>query len=137
MEKLELKKDADGRVSPVDYNLAKSFRCAAAGIAHTVRGRNFKIEIGFGFAAVALGFAFSVSPAEWLAIIVCIGLVLSLEVLNDAIEAAVDLIVQEYHPLAKVAKDAGAGATLIASLASFAVGVIIFLPRILVLLGLM
>ena len=50
--------------------------------------------------------------------------------INTVTELAVDLLTQRYHPMAKLAKDAGAGAVLIAALASVAVGVAIFGPRL-------
>ena len=60
----------------------------------------------------------------------CIGMVLATELINTVTELAVDLLTQRYHPMAKLAKDAGAGAVLITALASVAVGVAIFGPRL-------
>lgn len=57
-----------------------------------------------------------------------IALVLSLELMNTALEAAVDLVTQEKHPLAKVAKDAGAGAVLVAAIISVIIGLVILGP---------
>ena len=59
-----------------------------------------------------------------------IGAVLSLELVNTAIEAVVDLVTEEYHPLAKVAKDTAAAAIFVIAVVAAIVGVIIFLPKI-------
>ena len=59
-----------------------------------------------------------------------ITLVIGLELLNTAIEALVDLASPAFHPLAKIAKDAAAGAILLVVLGSVAAGLIIFLPRL-------
>ena len=111
--------------------LAESFSCALAGIAAAAKGRNFWIQLFFALLAVSLGLGFEVSLPEWLAIIVCIGLVLGGECANTALEALVDLASPQVHPLAKRAKDAAAGCVLLFSLASLCVGIVIFAPRIL------
>lgn len=116
------------------FTLFDAFRCAFEGIARTSRERNFRIELCFAIAAIVLGVAFSISFVEWLIVILFIGLVLSFEVLNSALEAIVDLVSPEYHPLAKVAKDCAAGAVLILAIAAFCVGVALYLPPIVELL---
>lgn len=107
----------------------ESFAHAAAGVAETARGRNFRVQAGFGVAAIVLGFALGITPAEWLAIVVCIGLVLGGECLNTALEAVVDIASPQLHPLAKRAKDAAAGSVLLFSVAALFVAAIVFLPR--------
>ena len=86
-----------------------------------------------GVAAVVAGVLLRISRGEWMAVAVCIGLVLGGECANTALELAVDLVSPARHPLAKRAKDA-AGAVLLFSLAAAIVGAIIFLPRLLDLL---
>ena len=112
----------------------ESFRHALEGVAATARGRNFRVQLAAGVAAVALGACFRISAGEWIAVALCIGLVLGGECANTALEAAVDLASPGRHPLAKRAKDAAAGAVLLFSLAAAVVGLIIFLPRLLALL---
>lgn len=108
----------------------KSFGYALSGVAQAFReGRNFKVQLCFAVAAVVLGIAFRIEPAEWASIAVCIGAVLGGECLNTAIEAVVDLASPDYHDLAKRAKDCAAGGVLVMSLASVAVAAFIFLPR--------
>lgn len=70
--------------------------------------------------------------AAILAVMIC--LVLVLELLNTALEAVVDLTVeQNYHELAKIAKDCAAGAVMLSAIASILVGVILLLPKMLLL----
>lgn len=109
--------------------LLESFRHAMDGIGATAKGRNFRIQLAAGVAAVAAGLMLRISPGEWIAVVLCIGLVLGGECANTALEAAVDLASPLPHPLAKRAKDAVAGAVLFFSLAAAIVGAIVFLPR--------
>lgn len=109
----------------------KSFVYAFAGIASAVCGeRNMRIHLVAAFAAVSLGTWLGLSACEWVAVVICCALVMSLECLNTAIEAAVDLASPEIHPLAKKAKDCAAGAVLIAAIGSAIVGCIIFVPKL-------
>lgn len=109
----------------------KSFVYAAEGIAHGFRTqRNMRVELGIALIVIAAGIFFRITAVEWAVIFVCIGLVLATELINTVTELAVDLLTQRYHPMAKLAKDAGAGAVLITALASVAVGVAIFGPRL-------
>lgn len=117
------------------FPLACAFRCAAAGIAYAFRSqRNLKIQVVLGLAAVAAGFALGISRVDWLAIVLCIIVVSVAEVVNTAIESAVDLASPEWHELARAAKDAAAGAVLLDSAGSVIVGLIVFAPYVLDLL---
>lgn len=71
----------------------------------------------------------SISPYEWLFIVIAIGSVLTLEVINSAIERVVDLVSKDYALLAKQAKDAAAGAVFISAVVAIIIGLIIFLPK--------
>lgn len=109
----------------------RSFIHAGHGIAHGFRTqRNMRVEAVIAILVIAAGIAFGITPVEWAVIFACIGLVLSAELINTVTELAVDLLIQRYHPMAKLAKDAGAGAVLVAALSSVAVGVAIFGPRL-------
>lgn len=119
------------------FSLASAFRCALQGILDTSHERNFHIELCFMVLCIILGFAFGISVTEWLVVVVCFGMVLGGECINSSIEAVVDLASPEFHELARKAKDAAAGGVLLFSVASFVVGVIIFVPRILGMLNLM
>ena len=82
---------------------------------------------------VTLGFVFHITLYEWLIIAICLTAVLAFELVNTAIEATVDLITLEIHPLAKIAKDCGSAATGVCSIMSATIIVIIFLPYIIAL----
>lgn len=81
-----------------------------------------------------LGFYFKISASEWCSVIFAFALVLSAEALNTAVEFVVDLVSPQYNPLAGKAKDVAAAAVLITAMGAVAVGIIIFLPKILILL---
>lgn len=123
---------------PQNFSLAKAFSCAAAGIAYAFRTqRNLKVQAAFAAAAVALGIAFRISPPEWCAIVLCIMAVFSLEIVNTAVESAVDLASPEWHELAGRAKDCAAGAVYVSALGSLVIAGIIFIPRMLALAGIL
>ena len=73
---------------------------------------------------------FGVSGIEWLISLMAIGMVLAAELINTAIEAVVDLVTLEIHPLAKIAKDCGSAATFVLSMMAGAIGFVIYLPYI-------
>ena len=112
--------------------VASSFRYAFAGLRYLLwTQRNAKIHTAIGLAAVALGFVLGIDRNEWLTLTLMITIVLAAEGINTAIEAAVDLASPTYHPLAKIAKDVGAGTVLITAVASVIVGLLLFLPHLL------
>lgn len=117
--------------------LVKSFGYAAQGIKAAASERNFKIDCAAAVVAVLLCIALRVAPWGFVAVIVCIGVQLSLEALNTAIEAVVDLASPELHPLAKRAKDCAAGAALITACMSVVVGAAVYVPAALGLFGIM
>ena len=94
------------------------------------RDRNGKIQTVIGITAIILGCAVSLSSVQWLLVLFCIGLVISLEMINSAIEKYCDLVTTDFHPGIKVIKDVAAGAVLIASLMSLVIGLIIFIPAL-------
>ena len=94
------------------------------------RDRNGKIQMVFGITAIALGFTVSLSSFQWLLVLFCIGLVISLEMINSAIERYCDLVTTDFHPGIKVIKDVAAGAVLMASITSLIIGLIIFIPAL-------
>ncbi|SEJ72989.1 diacylglycerol kinase (ATP) [Deinococcus reticulitermitis] len=99
----------------------RSVGFAWAGVAHTYRSQpNFRIEVWAAVTALGLTVLLRAPLAP---IALCCALVLSLELVNTALEAAVDLASLERHPLARAAKDAAAGAVLVASGGALLVGV--------------
>lgn len=119
------------------FSLGDAFRCAGQGVVDTSHERNFCIELGFMVVCIALGLFFGLAPLEWAVVFVCFGLVLGGECFNSAVEAVVDLASPERCELARKAKDAAAGGVLLFSFASLAVGIVLFVPRILGLAGLL
>lgn len=79
---------------------------------------------------ILFGLALNISFTEWAIILIALGVTLGMELVNTAIEAAVDLVTLEIHPLAKIAKDCGSAATFIMSMISVVIGLIIFAPKI-------
>jgi diacylglycerol kinase len=77
----------------------------------------------------AAGLFFKISATEWVVILLCFALVLSLEAMNSALEYLVDLASPEYHPLAGKAKDMAAAAVLIAAIISIIIAGVIFVPK--------
>ena len=114
--------------------LVRSFGYAFRGIGVMIRTQaNARIHAVATMLAVAAGFWFGISRGEWCAVITAIGLVWTAEGLNTALEAVVDLASPEQHPLAGRAKDVAASAVLCAAIAALAIGVLIFGPRLWVL----
>jgi diacylglycerol kinase (ATP) len=113
-------------------SLISSFRYAFAGVRYLLwTQRNAKIQSAIGLAAIGLGVVLGIDRYEWLALLVTITVVIAAEGVNTALEAVVDLTSPEYHTLAKIAKDVGAGTVLITAIASVIIGLVLFLPHLL------
>ncbi|WP_017296735.1 diacylglycerol kinase family protein [Nodosilinea nodulosa] len=114
----------------VATNLLVSFRYAWQGVAYAFRTqRNFRIHVVVGSVAVGLAIALRLAPVELSVIILTCGVVLTLELINTALESVVDLTVQQtYHELAKIAKDCAAAAVLISALISLSIAACLLLP---------
>lgn len=111
--------------------LFKSFGFALQGIASALQSEmNLRIHLLVSFGVVVFGIALDISLYEWMLCLLCMMVVIALELFNTAIERVVDLLSPEKQPLARVAKDAAAGAVFWAALLSFVIGVLIFLPKI-------
>jgi len=78
---------------------------------------------------VFFGFWFKLSIAEWVSVILCMALVVSLEAVNSSIEYTVNLASPKYHKLAKKAKDVAAASVLLASIFSVIIAGLIFIPK--------
>lgn len=109
--------------------ITRSFGYAFEGI-HTgiLKERNMKIHCLAVILVTAAGTFLGLSAVEWCICLLLFALVISLELVNTAVEAVVDLVTEERKPLAKIAKDTAAGAVLFASLAAVIIGCIIFIP---------
>lgn len=106
-----------------------SFRYALDGIIAALKEEpNLKFHFLIGVLVIVLSFILNISKYDWIIIIILIGLVISVELTNTAIEAVVDHFTNDNHPGAKLAKDISAGAVLVSALTATVVGTIIFLP---------
>lgn len=107
----------------------RSLRYAITGLAEAVRSqRNAKIQLAIGILAAIAGVVVGLDALRWAILILTMGLVLASEIMNTAVEAAVDLTTTEIHPLARQAKDAAAGAVLCTAVTAILVGVCLFGP---------
>ena len=116
-------------------NLVKSFGYAASGVVQAGSERNFKVDVVAAIVVFAACALLQVPAWGWAVVAMCVGVQLAMETVNTAIEAIVDLASPDIHPLAKRAKDCAAGAALITACASVVVGLIVFVPALLTLLG--
>ena len=118
-----------------------SFRYAFQGWGYVLRTqRNAWIHSAIATAVFFVGWWLNLPARDWAVIILTAAFVFSAEFINTAIEAVVDLATAEHHPLAKVGKDVGAAAVLVAAMAAVLVGLLILGPplwqRIVLLFGL-
>lgn len=115
-----------------------SFVYAWQGMLYGLEETNMKFHLVIGLIVVILGLLFSISPVEWIIIILCIALVISVELINTAIEDVCDAITaihtDSYKKMGRP-KDIGAGAVLIISLAASIIGIIVFTPYIMIAIG--
>ncbi len=95
---------------------------------------NFRIHVVATIIVIAAGLFFQLSITEWLTIIIAIGLVLLTELLNTTIENIADFISPERHEKIKTIKDIAAAAVLISAIVALVVGLLIFIPKILLIL---
>ena len=115
--------------------ITDSFGYAFEGIRTGIRNeRNMKIHCVAIILVTLAGTLFQITATQWCICLLLFALVASLELVNTAIEAVVDLVTEEKKPLAKIAKDTAAGAVLFAAIISVIIGCIIFLPYVLELL---
>ena len=106
--------------------LLRSLKHAVEGVWYVVRSqRNARIHLAVVAGVLALGGWMGLSRIEWAILALVVGIVLAAEWFNTATEATVDLVTAEYHPLAKVAKDAAAAGVLLVALIAVVVGVLI------------
>jgi len=108
-----------------------SFTYPIKGLKYAYRNeQNLAVDVGISLLVLIAGVIFKLEKSEWLVVIFTIGAVISLELVNTAIEAVVDLVTEEYHPLAKVAKDTSAAAVFVIAVIAAIVGIVIFLPKV-------
>jgi len=112
-------------------NFWESLGFAVDGILYSFRTqRNIRIHSFFALGIIVASGFFHVSSLELIVLIMTILMVISLEIVNTAIETVVDMYTDEYLPLAKIAKNVAAGAVLLASLGAVIIGGVIFGPKV-------
>lgn len=120
-----------GKNKKKSKNIIESFKYAFEGLFFGLKTiRNIRIHLFFAFLVVLGGIFFKISSFEWLISLVFIALVISLELVNTAIEETVNLAMPNIHPVAKIAKDVAASAVLVSAIISMIAGFIIFIPKI-------
>ncbi len=88
------------------------------------------LHIFFSIVAIVCGIIFEITGTQWILLFLVMVVIIVAELLNTAIEATVDLVTDEYQPLAKVAKDCASAAVLTAVMLATVVGIYVFLPQI-------
>ncbi|MBR5665853.1 MAG: diacylglycerol kinase family protein [Bacteroidales bacterium] len=112
----------------------KSFSYAFAGLRVLFREEhNAWIHAVAAVLAVAMGFLFRISPMEWIAVVIVIGMVFAAEIINSSIERTADFVKAERDDRKRDIKDLGAAAVLVCAIAAAVVGIIIFTPKIIAL----
>ncbi|UOQ47416.1 diacylglycerol kinase family protein [Gracilibacillus caseinilyticus] len=90
--------------------------------------RNIKIHFVAGIMASLLGMAVSISVIEWVLLILTISAVISMELMNTALERALNHLEPDHQPAIGIAKDLAAAAVFITAIAAFLIGCLIFIP---------
>jgi len=111
----------------------RSFRYAIRGIG-TVFKEEFNARVHFlaAIVVIILGFVLKVAWFEWIILILVMGGVFTMELINTSIEGLADLYSMEFNPKIRKIKDLSAGAVLVAAITALIIGMVIFLPKILV-----
>lgn len=110
--------------------LISSLRYAFNGIEYSIKNeQSVLIQIPIIVVVLVLSFVFKISTIEWVIVLLCIGMMGCSSLINTAIEATVDLVTEEYNPIAKIAKDTSAASVLVFAVISIIIGLIIFIPK--------
>ena len=108
-------------------SIIESFNYAIEGVIHVLRThRNMRIHFAVAVAVIVIAAAVGVSKLELIALLISIAFVLVAEMINSAVEGAIDAATTSFDPMAKLAKDIAAGAVLIAAVNAVAVGYLVF-----------
>ncbi|HEY2327994.1 MAG TPA: diacylglycerol kinase [Gaiellaceae bacterium] len=112
-------------------NLIDSFNNAFEGIIHVLRTqRNMRIHFLVAAVVIVVAIVVNVTKLELVVLLLSIAFVLIAEMINTAVEAAIDIATTSFDPMAKLAKDIAAGAVLIASVNAVAVGYLVFSNKV-------
>ncbi len=112
-------------------NRLKSFKHAFNGFGILLREEhNARVHLAIASLVIIGAYYFNVSTTEWIVLILCMSSVITIEIINSAIENLADLVSEDFHPLIKKAKDLGAAAVLLTSFSAAIIGGIIFVSKI-------
>ena len=112
-------------------NLASSFNAAIEGFVYVFKSqRNMRLHFLMGLFAMLLGILLNFTYIEVMVLCLTIAFVLFADMFNTAIEYTVNLVSQEYHPLARIVKDIGAGAVLLSAMTAVVIGYILFTSKV-------
>lgn len=129
-------KDRDNKKILDKKRLRNSFKFAFQGVITAYKTeQNLRIHTMVAILVIILGLTFQISHLEWFICLILIGLVLMAEFFNTALENIVDMITMEINPYAKKAKDMASSGVLAMAIISAIVGLIIFIPKIIHLIG--
>lgn len=116
--------------------LKSTFKYAFKGLGKVYKNEdNMKIHVVVTILVIICGFLFKVSSLEWIILIFAIGLVIGAEVLNTCIENLVDLVTKDFNKYAENAKDTAAAHTLVLSITAAIIGLIVFIPKLIDVIG--
>lgn len=108
-----------------------SFKYSFDGLKYAyVHEQSLALHIIVMIIIIACGFGFHITPIQWVITLVMGALILVAELFNTSIEAVVDMVTEEYHPLAKVAKDTASAACFVANVTALGMWLVVFVPKI-------
>lgn len=109
----------------------RSFKYAYRGLSVLIREEhNTRIHLVVAAVVVIAGFVFKITAFEWIAVVFASGFVITLEILNTAIEDICDFISPEKHEMIKRIKDLSAAGVLVSAIIAVIIGLIVFVPKI-------
>lgn len=109
----------------------RSFKFSFDGLKYAyLHEQSLALHVIIMFIIITCGFVFKITPIQWVITLVMGALILVSELFNTSIEAVVDLVTEEFHPLAKIAKDTASAATFVASIIAAGMWLTVFLPKI-------
>jgi len=111
--------------------IARSFKFSFDGLKYAyLHEQSLALHLIVMTIIIAFGFIFDISIMQWVITLVMGALILVTELFNTSIEAVVDMVTEEYHPLAKVAKDTASAATFVATIIAAGMWLVVFVPKI-------
>ena len=111
--------------------MLKSFKFSFDGLKYAyLHEQSLVLHVVVMILIVSFGIGFKITPIQWVITLVMGALILVAELFNTSVEAVVDMVTQEYHPLAKVAKDTASAACFVADVVAFGMWLVVFVPKI-------